>query len=112
MTQRIILAARVLLGISILGILSVSLMAFHSPQSVMDLVQVTLPNTDSMSSIRGVFGGAGLTISIILIRLAIKKPTARCANHQSALGLLRMLSLAYPLGRWPIGCFWYTVAYN
>lgn len=74
MRQRIILAARALLGISILGILSVSLMAFHSPQSVMDLVQVTLPNTDSMSSIRGVFGGAGLTISIILIRLAIKNP--------------------------------------
>ena len=58
--------------VSALMLLSVSLMAFASPQGVMDLVQVKLPNTDAYSSIRGVYGGVGLTIVITLIYLALK----------------------------------------
>jgi hypothetical protein len=58
--------------ISALMLLSVSLMAFASPQGVMDLVQVKLPNTDAYSSIRGVYGGVGLTIVITLVYLAFK----------------------------------------
>ncbi len=50
----------------------VSLMGFFSPQAVMDLVQVKLPNTDAFSSVRGVYGGVGLTITIMLIRWMIK----------------------------------------
>lgn len=53
--------------LSALSILSVSVMAFDDPQSVMDLVQVNLPNNDAFSSIRGVYGGAGFAIVISLI---------------------------------------------
>ena len=55
--------------ISSLSLLSVSLMAFVNPQSVMDLVNVKLTNVDAYSSIRGIYGGAGLTIFITLIYL-------------------------------------------
>ena len=53
--------------LSAFSLLSVSLMAFHNPQSVMDLVAVQLTNTDAYSSIRGVYGGVGLTIFIVLL---------------------------------------------
>lgn len=57
------------MSISILGILSVSLMAFQSPQAVMDLVKVKLDNTDALSSIRGIYGGVGIPIIFIMIYL-------------------------------------------
>ena len=60
-----------LISFSALSILMVSCMAFNNPQAVMDLVQVKLTNTDAYSSIRGVYGGVGLTIAIALIYLAI-----------------------------------------
>ncbi len=50
-------------------LLLVSLMAFANPQSVMDLVSVKLTTTDSFSSIRGVYGGVGLTMVMSLIYL-------------------------------------------
>jgi hypothetical protein len=62
----------VLIGLTASGILMVSLMAFVNPQSVMDLVQVKLANNDAYSSIRGVYGGAGMTLVIALIYLAFK----------------------------------------
>ncbi|GAB2786112.1 hypothetical protein GCM10027275_33190 [Rhabdobacter roseus] len=55
--------------LSAVSLLSVSAMAFFDPQSVMDLVQVQLLNADAYSSIRGVYGGVGLTLSISLIYL-------------------------------------------
>ncbi len=57
---------------SALSIAMVSAMAFDDPQAVMNLVGVQLPNNDAYSSIRGVYGGVGLTIFITLIYLAIK----------------------------------------
>lgn len=48
-------------------------MAFANPQSVMDLVQVRLNNNDAFSSIRGVYGGVGLTLVITLIYLMLKE---------------------------------------
>jgi hypothetical protein len=62
------------IGLTALGILMVSMQAFFSPQSVMDLVQVKLENNDAFSSIRGVYGGVGLTIFITMMYLAIKNP--------------------------------------
>jgi hypothetical protein len=50
-------------------LLMVSLMAFVNPQSVMDLVAVKLNNNDAYSSIRGIYGGVGLTIVISLLYL-------------------------------------------
>jgi hypothetical protein len=61
-----------LIGLTASGILMVSLMAFINPQSVMDLVQVKLANNDAYSSIRGVYGGAGMTLVIALIYLTFR----------------------------------------
>lgn len=55
------------LSFSAFAVLLVSLMALQNPQAVMDLVQVQLPNNDAYSSIRGVYGGVGLTIFIVLL---------------------------------------------
>lgn len=69
-TQKIIkVAAQSFITLSAVSLLSVSIMAFLNPQSVMDLVQVKLSNTDAFSSIRGVYGGVGLTLFISLIYL-------------------------------------------
>lgn len=54
------------------SIVMVSAMAFNDPQAVMDLVGVKLTNTDAYSSIRGVYGGVGLTIFATLVYLALK----------------------------------------
>lgn len=71
--QRIVKgASRAYILLSALSVLSVSIMAILDPQSVMDLVQVDLKNTDAYSSIRGVYGGVGLTIVIALIYLMVK----------------------------------------
>lgn len=44
-----------------------------SPQNTMDLVNVSLDNNDAISSIRGVFGGVGITISASILLLFLKK---------------------------------------
>jgi hypothetical protein len=71
-TQKIVKrAAQGFILLSALALLSVSVMAFSNPQSVMDLVHVQLTNTDAFSSIRGVYGGVGLTLFISLMYLMI-----------------------------------------
>lgn len=60
--------------LSAVSFLSVSVMAFNSPQAVMDLVNVKLNNNDAFSSIRGVYGGVGLTLFITLLYMAFKAP--------------------------------------
>jgi len=49
-------------GTSILGLASVSILSLIDPQSTMDLVNVKLDNTDAISSIRGIYGGVGISI--------------------------------------------------
>lgn len=61
--------------VSSLSLLSVSIMAFLNPQSVMDLVNVQLTNNDAFSSIRGVYGGVGLSLFISLLYLMFKDTT-------------------------------------
>ena len=85
-------AAVVLIIFSAFSMLMVSLMAFANPQSVMDLVQVHLPNNDSYSSIRGIYGGVGLVIVIQLIYLAVK-------DRKKGLGFLAMLWGFYAVSR-------------
>lgn len=65
--------ARLFMGVSALSMLMVSLMAFKSPQAVMDLVHVQLNNTDAYSSIRGVYGGVGLTLFITIVYMMVKQ---------------------------------------
>lgn len=50
----------------------VSTMAFFSPQTVMDLVGVKLSNNDAYSSIRGVYGGVGLSLVVALVYFSIR----------------------------------------
>lgn len=74
------------------SLVSVSVMAFLNPQSVMDLVAVSLTNTDAFSSIRGVYGGAGMAMVILLIYLMRR-------NQQTALFFLSLLWGMYALSR-------------
>ncbi len=86
------LAAKGFILLSALSLLSVSLMAFASPQAVMDLVQVKLGNTDAYSSIRGVYGGVGMTLVISLVYLMLK-------DVRKGLGFLMLLWGFYALSR-------------
>lgn len=45
-------------------------MAFIDPQQVMSLVHVNLGNNDAYSSIRGVYGGVGISICVVIIYLS------------------------------------------
>jgi hypothetical protein len=75
--QKIVKAgSRLYIFLSALCLLLVSLQAWYNPQMVMDLIGVQLSNNDASSSIRGVYGGAGLTIYITLIYL-MKKDVAK-----------------------------------
>jgi hypothetical protein len=78
--------------LSALSLLSISIMAFSDPQSVMDLVNVKLDNTDAYSSIRGIYGGAGLTIVISLIYFMWKE-------YQKGLVFLTLFWGLYALSR-------------
>ena len=88
----ILFSGQVFILISALCFLGVSLMAFNSPQSVMDMVGVQLTNTDALSSIRGVYGGVGLTLAIALIYLMRK-------DRQKGLLFLCILWGCYALSR-------------
>ena len=63
--------ARGFIFISVLSLAYVAFLALINPQSVMDLVGVTLPNTDAISSIRGIYGGVGISICITLVYVGI-----------------------------------------
>ena len=78
--------------LSALALLSVSIMAFSNPQSVMDLVGVRLTNTDAFSSIRGVYGGVGLTLFISLNYLMMNEVN-------KGLAFLALLWGSYALSR-------------
>jgi hypothetical protein len=92
-TQKFLrLASQGFILLSALSLLSVSLMAFSSPQAVMDLVAVQLNNPDAFSSIRGVYGGVGLTLFISLIYLIRRE-------FQKGLAFLALLWGLYALSR-------------
>lgn len=86
------ISSQAFIVLSCLSLLYVSLMAFVSPQAVMDLVNVTLPNNDAISSIRGIYGGVGLTIVIMLFYLAF-------ADVKKGLMMLSLFWGLYALSR-------------
>ncbi|MEQ7798648.1 DUF4345 domain-containing protein [Pedobacter sp. ASV1-7] len=55
--------------LSLLSLVYVSFMAWLNPREVMALVREKLTNTDSLSSIRGVYGGTGLFVVSVLCYL-------------------------------------------
>jgi hypothetical protein len=67
-------------------------MAFMDPQGVMDLVQVQLGNTDAYSSIRGVYGGVGVTLLVVLLVLARR-------DRKTAMGFLGLFWGMYTISR-------------
>jgi hypothetical protein len=92
-TNRILgIASWTLIAISVLGVGMVSAMAFKDPQAVMDLVQVQLGNTDAYSSIRGVYGGVGVTLLVVLLVLARR-------DRRAAMGFLGLFWGMYAISR-------------
>lgn len=92
-TNRVLtIASRSYIVFSALSLLYVSIMAFISPQMVMQLVNVELNNNDALSSIRGVYGGVGLTIFISLGYMVIHA-------IEKGIQFLCMLWGAYALSR-------------
>jgi hypothetical protein len=69
-TKLVRFASVAFISLSVLSLLSVSIMAFMDPQQVMNLVHVNLSNNDAYSSIRGVYGGVGISICVIIIYLS------------------------------------------
>lgn len=100
------------LGFSLASILSVSLYALLDPQGVMDLVQVTLPNTDAISSIRGVYGGVGFTICMCILYLLLhnlEKGVVFLTIFWGSYAISRLITLISdgPLG--PFGLQWLMI---
>lgn len=92
MQSRSRLLAQGFILLSAAAFLSVSVVASANPQSVMDLVQVRLPNNDAYSSIRGAYGGVGLTICSSLVYLMTR-------NRQTSLAFICLLWGFYALSR-------------
>ncbi|HTM90954.1 MAG TPA: DUF4345 domain-containing protein, partial [Flavisolibacter sp.] len=63
--------AKIFILMSATSFFYVSMMGFFSPQAVTDLVGVKLPNNDAYSSIRGVYGGVGLSLVVALVYFSI-----------------------------------------
>jgi hypothetical protein len=66
-----IVAGRSFIFLSAVSLVYVAIMALLNPQAVMDMVGVQLTNTDAISSIRGVYGGVGITLFVLLCYLGI-----------------------------------------
>lgn len=76
-TNKLLEAATwIIVAISALGTLSVSIMALFDPVGVMALVHTPLDNTDAFSSIRGVFGGAGIALATAIVWIFRRDRTA------------------------------------
>ena len=72
-TQKITkVGSQVFIGFSIFSLGYVAILSLVNPQATMDLVKTNLPNTDAMSSIRGIYGGVGLVITFQLVYLLFK----------------------------------------
>lgn len=111
-TKFVLLAAKGFILLSAVSFLSVSIMAWVSPQAVMDLVQVQLGNNDALSSIRGVYGGVGLSLFVVLVYLMLKQPV----NGLRFLGLLwgfyalsRITTLLHDGALGEFGTRWLTI---
>lgn len=86
------ISSKAFVGFCILSLGYVSFLSIISPQVTMNLVQVTLPNNDAISSIRGIYGGVGLAIVLSLVYLMWK-------DLPKALSFLVIFWGAYALSR-------------
>jgi hypothetical protein len=100
------------IGFSALSIITVSMMAFFDPQAVMDLVNVKLMNNDAISSIRGVYGGVGLTLFLTLVYLGFRDQTKGLLFAAVLWGLYAVSRLITIFREGPLGDFgnqWLTI---
>jgi hypothetical protein len=58
-----------IIGFSILAVGYVSISSMIDPVSTMELVNVSLTTNDAISSIRGVYGGVGLLVTVGMVYL-------------------------------------------
>ena len=65
-------SSKVFVGLSILSVGYVSVLSLVDPVATMALVNTPLPNTDAISSIRGIYGGVGLAITLSLVYLLLR----------------------------------------
>ena len=92
-TQKtILISAKIFVGFSIFSVGYVSVLSLIDPQATMDLVNTQLNNTDAISSIRGIYGGVGMTITTFLIYLLF-------ADLRKGLFFLSMFWGAYAISR-------------
>ena len=60
------------IGLSTLAVAYVSITSMIDPISTMQLVNVSLPNNDAISSIRGIYGGVGMTMALAMSYLMVR----------------------------------------
>lgn len=85
-------SAKGFIFLSAISLVYVALLALWSPQSVMNLVGIKLETTDAISSIRGIYGGVGITIFITLLYLGVY-------NIEKGLMFLSLFWGSYSLSR-------------
>lgn len=90
--KKVRIISQIYIGFSALCLGYVAVLSLFSPQATMKLVAVNLPNTDSISSIRGIYGGVGLVITIQLIYLLMK-------DYYKGLAFLSLFWGAYAMSR-------------
>ncbi len=91
--QKIVkISSKIFIGLSAFSVGYVAILSFYSPQATMDMVGTTLPNTDAISSVRGIYGGVGLVITVQLIYLLIK-------DYNKGLLFLSLFWGAYAIAR-------------
>ncbi len=74
-TSKIItISSKLFVALSGLSLIYVSLLSLINPQATMDLVHVNLSNTDAISSIRGIYGGAGIAITTSFLWVFFQQP--------------------------------------
>ncbi len=109
-TTRIV--SKIYIGFSIFSLGYVSILSMYSPQATMDLVQTTLPNNDAISSIRGIYGGVGLVITITLVYLLlrdIKKGLLFLALFWSAYAISRLVTISVDGALGDFGTQWIVI---
>jgi len=106
------IASRTFIIFSCVSLSYVSILAFASPQAVMDLVKVSLPNNDAISSIRGIYGGVGLTVVISLLYLAftdLKKGLVVLSMFWGMYALSRLMTIAVDGSLGAFGTQWLLI---
>ncbi|MEM6644175.1 MAG: DUF4345 domain-containing protein [Bacteroidota bacterium] len=72
MTRTFKNAEKGFIGFSALAVGYVSITSLIDPIATMRLVDVSLRNNDAISSIRGIFGGVGVTITLLMVCLLLR----------------------------------------